>query len=115
MFSFRRDKVGFFAGLTLMGILGLAAVLTVVFVIVGWAVGDWAVFDISVRWILGVTWVLLIATVLTRVYIFEWQRKQRERAAAEAAAAPAVGDGPAREEGPRAAPAAPSDDSGGRA
>jgi L-fuculose-phosphate aldolase len=99
MFSFRRDKVGFFAGLTLMSILGLAAVLTVVFVIVGWAVGDWSVFDISVRWILGVTWVLLIATVLVRVYIFDWQMKRRGRAAppppaaAEGGPLPPGGDG----------------------
>jgi hypothetical protein len=87
MFSFRRDKTGFFAGLTLMTVAGGTAIATLVLVIVGWAIGNRTVYDFSVRWVLGIAWVLCIATVLTRIYIFRWQMKRRERAAAAAQAA----------------------------
>ena len=112
MFSFRRDKAGFFAGLTLMTIAVGTAIATLVLVIVGWAVGNRTVYDFSVRWVLGIAWVLCIATVLTRIYIFRWQMKRRERAAAAAAQAanePALPDanGP-----PAHAPTAPTQKGG---
>jgi hypothetical protein len=83
MFSFRRDKMGFFAGLVLLVIVAGTVVSTLVLLLVGMAHGDWSRHVLSVKWILGVAWVLCIATVLTRIYVFGWQLRRREAEAAE--------------------------------
>jgi hypothetical protein len=83
MFSFRRDKMGFFAGLVLLVIVAGTVLSTLVLLVAGVAKGDWAMYLIPVKWILGVAWVLCITTVLTRVYVFDWQlRRQRQAEAA---------------------------------
>jgi hypothetical protein len=73
MFSFRRDKMGFFAGLILMIIAGGTLIATMVLLIVGLAFGDWAYFSTPVKWLLGSAWVGCIITVLVRVYVFRHQ------------------------------------------
>jgi uncharacterized membrane protein len=89
MFSFRRDKMGFFAGLVLMVIVAGTVISTLVLLLVGVAQGDWTRHLLSVKWILGVAWVLCIVTVLTRVHVFGHQlRRQRQAEAAEKANEP---------------------------
>jgi hypothetical protein len=85
MFSFRRDKMGFFAGIVLMTIAAGTFLSTLVLVMVGLAQGDWSAYLLPVKWILGSAWVLSIATVLTRIHVFGWQlrRAQRQAEAAE--------------------------------
>jgi hypothetical protein len=79
MFSFRRDKVGFFVTLVLLTIVAGTAISTLVLLIIGIAEGDWKAYLLSVKWILGSAWVACIVTVLVRLRIFQWQQ---ERAAA---------------------------------
>lgn len=83
MFSFRRDKVGFFITLILLTIAAGTAISTIVLLIVGIAQGDWKSHLLSVKWILGSAWVACIITVLVRLRIFKWQYDrallQRER------------------------------------
>jgi hypothetical protein len=81
MFSFRRDKMGFFAALVLLAIVAGTVISTLVLLLIGIAQGDWARYLLSVKWILGVAWVLCIATVLTRVHVFGWQLRRRQHQA----------------------------------
>ncbi|HTU90524.1 MAG TPA: hypothetical protein VMF69_10655 [Gemmataceae bacterium] len=73
MFSFRRDKAGFFITLILLTIVAGTGVSTLVLLIVGIADGDWKAHLLSVKWILGSAWVACIITVLVRLKIFKWQ------------------------------------------
>jgi hypothetical protein len=86
MFSFRRDKTGFFVTLILLTIVGGTLVSTLVLLIVGIAQGDWKAHLLSVKWILGSAWVACIITVLIRLRIYKWQydRALRQRATSEA-------------------------------
>jgi hypothetical protein len=81
MFSFRRDKMGFFAGLILMIIAGGTFITTLVLVIVGLAFGDWQYFSTTVKWLLGSAWVGCIITVLVRVYVFRYQLHKAQQEA----------------------------------
>jgi hypothetical protein len=81
MFSFRRDKMGFFSGITLMVIAGGTAVSTLVLLILGIADGNWKEYLLPVKWILGTAWVLCIGTVMARVHVFGWQLRRAQRQA----------------------------------
>ncbi|HZY85697.1 MAG TPA: hypothetical protein VFE78_12760 [Gemmataceae bacterium] len=72
MFSFRSDKTGFFVTIVLLALLVAAVVLTVVFLAL-----DAHLWVLKVIW--TAWWVLCIVTVLVRVSVFRWQRRQGER------------------------------------
>lgn len=73
MFSFRRDKTGFFVTILLLTIVGGTLISTLVLLIVGIAQGDWKAHLLSVKWVLGSAWVACIIIVLIRLKIFKWQ------------------------------------------
>jgi hypothetical protein len=83
MFSFRRDKTGFFVTIILLTIVTGTAISTLVLLIVGMAQGDWKEYLLSMKWVLGSAWVACIATVLVRLRIYKWQydRAQARQAA----------------------------------
>lgn len=93
MFSFRRDKTGFFVAIILLTIVGGTMISTLVLLIVGIVQGDWKSHLLSVKWILGSAWVACIITVLVRLRIYKWQYDRAlERHAAEKDASPAEKD-----------------------
>ena len=69
MFSFRRDKTGFFVTIILLVLLGAAVVSTLVVL----ALDSWDEHVVILKWVWGTWWVLCIITVLTRLAIFRWQ------------------------------------------
>ncbi len=73
MFSFRRDKTGFFVTIILLAIVTGTAISTLVLLFVGIAQGNWKEYLLSVKWILGSAWVACIITVLIRLRIYKWQ------------------------------------------
>jgi hypothetical protein len=73
MFSFRRDKTGFFVTIILIVIVTGTAISTLVLLIAGIAQGNWEEYLLSVKWILGSAWVAFIITVLIRLRIYKWQ------------------------------------------
>jgi hypothetical protein len=83
MFSFRRDKTGFFVTIILLVIATGTAISTLVLLIVGIAQGDWKEYLLSVKWILGSAWVACIITVLIRLRIYKWQYDRALRLKAE--------------------------------
>lgn len=85
MFSFRRDKTGFFVTIILLTIVAGTAISTLVLLIVGIAQGDWKSYLLSVKWVLGSAWVACIVTVLIRLKIYkvQYDRALRQRHASE--------------------------------
>jgi hypothetical protein len=81
MFSFRRDKMGFFSGIALIVIVAGTVISTLVLLVLGLAQGDWKEYLLPVKWILGVAWVLCIGTVMARVHVFGWQLRRAQRKA----------------------------------
>jgi hypothetical protein len=80
MFNFRRDKVGFFFGLALLIVCGGTLIATLVLLIVGACLGDFRMFLWPIRWVLMGWWVGCIVIVLARVYVLNWQMRQRRLA-----------------------------------
>jgi hypothetical protein len=85
MFSYRADKVGFFATIVQFLLLGAAITSTVWVLLAGGVAHLWAV---KLTW--GIWWVLCIITVLLRIALFRWQmrRAARPRPPGEPPAAP---------------------------
>jgi len=79
MFSFRRDKAGFFITIILLTIVTGTAISTLVLLIVGIAQGDWKAHLISTKVVLGSAWVACIITVLIRLKIYKWQHDRALR------------------------------------
>src|SRR5581483_4044151 len=79
MFSFRRDKVGFFITIILLTIVAGTAIATFVLLIVGLAQGDWKAHLISTKIVLGSAWVACIIMVLIRLKIYKWQHDRRQQ------------------------------------
>lgn len=73
MFSFRRDKTGFFVTIILVTIAVGALISTLILLFAGIAQGDWKEHLLSVKWVLGSAWVACIVTVLIRLRIYKWQ------------------------------------------
>lgn len=95
MFSFRRDKAGFFITIILLTIVTGTVVSTMVLLIVGIAQGDWKAHLLSVKWVLGSAWVACIITVLIRLRIYKWQYDRalaRQKAENDSAAGERVTD-----------------------
>jgi hypothetical protein len=79
MFSFRRDKAGFFITIILLTIVTGTAITTLVLLIVGIAQGDWKEYKLSTKIVLGSAWVACIITVLIRLKIYKWQHDRALR------------------------------------
>jgi hypothetical protein len=86
MFSFRRDKVGFFVTLILIVIAAGTLINTLVLVVVGLAMGNWTMFSVPMKIVLAAAWVLCIVVVYTRVAIYRAQMVSAEKARARAEA-----------------------------
>ncbi len=101
MFSFRRDKTGFFVTIILLTIVGGTLISTLVLLIVGIAQGDWKAHLLSMKWVLGSAWVACIITVLVRLMIFkrQYERAMARRASENDSAANAQTTEPHRIEG----------------
>jgi hypothetical protein len=84
MFSFRRDKVGFFTTIILLVIVTGTVIAPGVLMIVGLAQGDWLAYSLAMKIILSSAWVGSIITVVVRVAIFRWQLHRQEQSQADA-------------------------------
>ena len=88
MFSFRKDKMGFFNGLILMTIVGVTVIATVLL----WAIGGWDEFSIWIKAIWGTAWVLCIIAVIVRVQVYQSQRRRAMRESTSEASHASTGE-----------------------
>lgn len=79
MFNYRKDKTGFFATLILAGLVSGMIIASLVLLFMGIAKGQWDYYSLPIRLILGIGWLLLMATVLTRVGIFRMQMLKKRK------------------------------------
>jgi FlaA1/EpsC-like NDP-sugar epimerase len=80
MFNYRKDKAGFFATIVLAMLTSAIVIASVVLLFMGISRGQWDYYSGPIKMVIGFGWVLLVATVLTRVSIFRMQMlKKRER------------------------------------
>jgi len=80
MFSFRKDKAGFFTTLLVVPLLVGLGVVPLLFII-GLTLGKLDDFSLPIKIFFGVCWPLLVVTVLIRVWIFRVQminKRKRE-------------------------------------
>jgi hypothetical protein len=75
MFSFRKDKMGFFNALVLLIIVGATVISTVLL----WAIWGWDRCGLAIKIIWASAWVACIIMVLVRVSVFKYQRDRAER------------------------------------
>lgn len=79
MFNYRKDKTGFFATLILGVLFSAMVIATLVLLFMGVAKGQWDYYNLPIRFVLGIGWLLLMATVLTRVAIFRMQMLKKRK------------------------------------
>ncbi len=78
MFSFKKDKTGFFSALSLI-ILAVATVITTgILLAEGIKEGNWEYYSIPIKIILGVFWLACMTIVLTRIGVFAVQRGNKK-------------------------------------
>lgn len=78
MFSFKKDKTGFFTALSLI-ILAVATVITTgILLAEGIKQGNWEYYSIPIKIVLGVFWLAGMAIVLTRIGVFAVQRANKK-------------------------------------
>lgn len=88
MFSFRKDKTGFFAGLALSIIALGTLISTLVLLFTGIYQGNWDYYSIPMRIVLGISWFVCITIVWTRVIIYDKQRIRGRKTDSSAAETP---------------------------
>ena len=74
MFSFKKDKTGFFSALSLI-ILVAATVITTGILL---AQGNWEYYSIPIKIVLAVFWLAGMTIVLTRIGVFAVQRANKK-------------------------------------
>lgn len=79
MFNYRKDKAGFFATIVLALLAAAIVVSSLILLFMGIARGQWDYYSMPIRLIIGIGWLLLVATVLTRVGIFRLQMLRRRQ------------------------------------
>lgn len=80
MFNYRKDKAGFFATIVLTMLTSAIVIASLVLLFMGISRGQWDYYSFPIKMVIGFGWILLVATVLTRVSIFRMQMlKKRER------------------------------------
>jgi len=79
MFNYRKDKAGLFATIVLALLAAAIVVSSLILLFMGIARGQWDYYSMPIRLIIGIGWLLLVATVLTRVGIFRAQMLRRRQ------------------------------------
>ena len=79
MFNYRKDKAGFFSAIVLACLVAAMVIASLILLFMGAARGQWDYYSLPIRLVIGIGWVLLVATVLTRVGIFRVQMLRKRR------------------------------------
>ncbi|RLS48305.1 MAG: hypothetical protein DWH88_04050 [Planctomycetota bacterium] len=80
MFNYKKDKAGFYATIVLATLATVIVAASLVLLFMGISQGQWDYYNLPIRFILGFGWLLLVATVLTRVGIFRMQMLKKRQA-----------------------------------
>ena len=78
MFSFKKDKTGFFSALSLIILVVVTFIITGILLAQGIKEGNWEYYSIPIKIVLGVFWLACMAIVLTRIGVFAVQRANKK-------------------------------------
>ncbi len=78
MFSFKKDKTGFFSALSLIILVVATVVTTGILLAQGIREGNWEYYSIPIKIVLAVFWIAGMAIVLTRIGVFAVQRANKK-------------------------------------
>ena len=78
MFSFKKDKTGFFSALSLIILVAATVITTGILLAQGIKEGNWEYYSIPIRIVLAVFWIAAMAIVLTRIGVFAVQRANKK-------------------------------------
>lgn len=78
MFSFKKDKTGFFSALSLIILAAATVITTGILLAQGIKEGNWEYYSIPIRIVLAVFWIAGMAIVLTRIGVFAVQRSHKK-------------------------------------
>lgn len=78
MFSFKKDKTGFYSALSLIILAAATVITTGILLAQGIKEGNWEYYSIPIRIVLAVFWITGMAIVLTRIGVFAVQRANKK-------------------------------------
>lgn len=89
MFSFKKDKTGFYSALSLIILVAATVITTGILLAQGIKEGNWEYYSIPIRIVLAVFWIIGMAIVLTRIGVFAVQRANKKLAELQSGETPA--------------------------
>ena len=78
MFSFKKDKTGFFSALSLIILVVATVITTGILLAQGIKEGNWEYYSIPIKIVLAVFWIAGMTIVLTRIGVFAVQRANKK-------------------------------------
>ena len=78
MFSFKKDKTGFFSALSLIILVVVTFIITGILLAQGIKEGNWEYYSIPIKIVLAVFWLAGMTIVLTRIGVFAVQRANKK-------------------------------------
>ena len=78
MFSFKKDKTGFFTALSLIILVAATVLTTGILLAEGIKQGNWEYYSIPIKIVLAVFWIAGMTIVLTRIGVFAVQRANKK-------------------------------------
>jgi len=78
MFSFKKDKAGFFSAISLIVLVAATVITTGIFLAQGIKEGNWEYYNIPIKIVLAVFWIAAMTIVLTRIGVFAVQRSHKK-------------------------------------
>ena len=78
MFSFKKDKTGFFSALSLIILVVVTFIITGILLAQGIKEGNWEYYSIPIKIVLAVFWLAGMTIVLTRIGVFAVQRSHKK-------------------------------------
>jgi len=78
MFSFKRDKTGFFSAVSLIILVAATVIVTGILLAQGIKENNWEYYSIYIKIVLAVFWIAGMTIVLTRIGVFAVQRSNKK-------------------------------------
>ncbi|MFM7096895.1 MAG: hypothetical protein ACKO16_05690 [Gemmataceae bacterium] len=78
MFSFKKDKTGFFSALSLIIVASATVIATGILLAQGIREGNWEYYSVPIKIVLAVSWIACMTIVLVRIGVFAVQRGNKK-------------------------------------
>ncbi len=90
MFSFKKDKTGFFSAVSLIILAAATVIVTGILLAQGIKENNWEYYSVPIKIVLAVFWITGMTIVLTRIGVFAVQRGNKKLEELQAGENPAT-------------------------